>query len=499
MFNYIINENSVILYWDLPEAFEKGDFYEIVSGNKVLGKTSKCHFETGGLKEDTENTFSVQLVKENGKTKVGEATIKTLKAKRKLDITKAPYFAVGDGKTINTKCIQKAIDDCTKEDMVYIPEGDFMTGSLYLHSDMELYIEKGGILHGTQNVSDYEPKIMSRFEGIEMMSYAGLLNIGELDRGRIYETCKNVRISGEGTIEGGGRPLAENVVEIEKVLMKDYMDSLGDKIKECETSITIPGRVRPRLINISCAQNVIIQGLTLANGASWNVHMIYSKDVVTCLSTFRSENVWNGDGWDPDSSKNCTLFGCEFFTGDDSVAIKSGKNPEGNIINIPCENIRVFDCLSHMGHGIAMGSEMSGGIKDVKIWNCDIENSSFGIHIKGTKKRGGYIKNIDVRHVKTSRILIHAVDYNDDGESSGKVPVFSDYIFSDVKITGRYIWNDGFVDCDAITIEGFDDTDHFIKNAKFKNVRICGIEDSRKQKISLQRCEGISFENVYCK
>ena len=177
MFNYVINENSVILYWDLPENYEEGDFYEIISGDIVLGKTSKCHFEICGLFEETDYTFSVQMVKAKEKTKVGEATIKTLKAKRKLDITKAPYFAVGDGKTINTKCIQKAIDDATEEDMVYIPEGDFMTGSLYLHSDMELYIEKGGILHGTENVSDYEPKIMSRFEGIEMMAYSALLNI----------------------------------------------------------------------------------------------------------------------------------------------------------------------------------------------------------------------------------------------------------------------------------------------------------------------------------
>ena len=384
--------------------------------------------------------------------------------------------------------------------MVYIPEGDFMTGSLYLHSDMEIYIDKGGILHGTDVVSDYEPKIMSRFEGIELMSYAALLNIGELDRGRIYETCKNVRISGEGTICGGGRSLAQNVVEIEKVLMKDYMDSLGDKIKECETDITIPGRVRPRLINISCAQNVVIQGLTLANGASWNVHMIYSKDIVTCLSTFRSENVWNGDGWDPDSSKNCTLFGCEFFTGDDSVAIKSGKNPEGNIINIPCENIRVFDCLSHLGHGIAMGSEMSGGISDVKIWNCDLENSSHGIHIKGTEKRGGYIKNIDVRHVKTSRIEIHSVGYNDDGDTSGEVPVFLDCTFSDIKITGRFLARNGcFMDCDAIEIEGFTKPGHYIENFKFKNVVIDNDIDSREQTLSLQRCDGICFENVYCK
>jgi len=496
----IINANSVILYWDLPENYEKGDIYEISLSGKVLLKTEKCHCEIKNLSPENEYCFSVCMVnKLQERTSVGETTVNTLKEKRKLDITKEPYFAVGDGKTVNTTAIQKAINDCSENDCVYIPQGDFMTGSLYLHSDMELYIEKGGTLHGTDTVTDYEPKIMSRFEGTEMMTYAALLNIGELDRNRIYETCQNIKICGGGTICGGGRPLAVNVVEIEKVLMKDYMDSLGDKIKECETDITIPGRVRPRLINISCAKNIVISDVTLMNGASWNVHMIYSKDIVTCLSVFRSENVWNGDGWDPDSSSNCTLFGCEFFTGDDSVAIKSGKNPEGNIIDIPCEDIRVFDCISHLGHGIALGSEMSGGIKNVKIWNCDIANSIYGIHIKGTEKRGGYIKNISARYVKTSRIQIHSVEYNDDGESSGVAPVFSDCEFENINITGRCQQDDTLVDCDAITIEGFNKPEHYVKNFKFKNIIIDSNGNSRKQAILMQRCDGISFENICCK
>lgn len=500
MLKNVSMSGSVILYWDLPENYEKGSFYVISSGSKTVGKTEKCHFEIKELSPEQEYNFTVNMENINGeKTIIGEISCQTLKEKRRIDITKAPYCAVGDGKTLNTEHIQKAIDDCGENECVYFPAGDFMTGSLYLHSDMEIYLEKDAVLHGTDVVKDYEPKIMSRFEGTEMMTYAALLNIGELDRSRIYKTCQNVRICGEGTVCGGGRPLALKVVEIEKVLMKDYMDSLGDKIKECETDITIPARVRPRLINISCADNVLISGITIKNGASWNVHMIYSNDIVTCGCTFRSEKVWNGDGWDPDSSSNCTLFGCEFFTGDDCVAIKSGKNPEGNIINIPCERIRVFDCVVHYGHGIAIGSEMSGGINDVRIWNCDIENSSHGIHIKGTEKRGGYIKNISVKHVKTSRIRIHSVGYNDDGEGSGAVPIFSDCTFENIKITGRFQREEDMVDCDAIEIEGFAKPGHFIKNFKFKNVVIDSNIDSRRQTLSLQRCEGISFENVYCR
>ena len=98
--------------------------------------------------------------------------------------------------------------------------------------------------------------------------------------------------------------------------------------------------------------------------------MIYCDDIQTDHCTFVSEGVWNGDGWDPDSSTNCTLFASEFFTGDDAIAIKSGKNPEGNEINRPCAHIRVFDCHSDCGHGICIGSEMSGGVEDVQIWTA---------------------------------------------------------------------------------------------------------------------------------
>ena len=107
--------------------------------------------------------------------------------------------------------------------------------------------------------------------------------------------------------------------------------------------------------------------------------MIYCDDIVTDHCTLRSGGIWNGDGWDPDSSTNCTLFATEFETEDDSVAIKSGKNPEGNAINRPTKHICVFDCHSNGGHGICIGSEMSGGVADVQIWDCDIAASSNGM------------------------------------------------------------------------------------------------------------------------
>jgi polygalacturonase len=176
--------------------------------------------------------------------------------------------------------------------------------------------------------------------------------------------------------------------------------------------------------------------------------------ITTDHCTFCSEDVWNGDGWDPDSSKNCTLFASEFFTGDDSVAIKSGKNPEGNIINRSCSHIRVFDCISRFGHGICIGSEMSGGIEDVKIWDCNLENSRQGIEVKGTAKRGGYVKNIQVTDCIMPRVLVHAVGYNDDGISAGEAPIFENFRYDRITLTGQFLEHDhSKIACEVIDIE----------------------------------------------
>lgn len=500
MINYISTADSVVLYWDLPETYKQGNHYIISSGGKTVAETEKCHIKLDSLKASQEYIYAVDMVGVDGESCfIGEQKCVTEPIKRRIDITAEPYCAVGDGKTLNTERIQRAIDDCKKGECVYIPEGDFMTGSLNLHSDMELYLEKGAVLHGTTEFKDYEPKIKSRFEGHEMMCYSALVNIGVLDRESDY-TCRNVRIFGEGTICGGGATLAQNVIDRELILMKDYMDSLGDKLKECETPTTIPGRARPRLINMSCAQNIVISGITIMNGASWNVHMIYSDNIVTHGCTFKSEAVWNGDGWDPDSSTNCTLFGCQFYTGDDAVAIKSGKNPEGNIINRPCEHIRVFDCVSHFGHGITIGSEMSGGINDVRVWNCDMRNSVFGVEIKGTKKRGGYVRNVHISYSSVCRILMHSVGYNDDGEPAPTAPIFEDCSFENMEVTAvMYGKDEQDKYCEAIEVSGFDEPGHFARNIKFKNIVIDNGTESKKQTIYLKCCDGVSFENVYCR
>ncbi len=496
---YFVTSHSITLYWNKPYELPEEYIFTVYVNDVKVGENVKTHYTVRGLEAD--KAYQVQITLKGvglEEKNVSEIlTIATGKEKRRIDVTGEPYRAVGDGVAMNTVALQQAIADCDGDSVVYFPAGIYLTGALKLHSDMELYLEEGAVLQGTSNPEDYLPRIHSRFEGYEMECYSSLLNLGELDHDSDYN-CKNIMIHGKGTIAGGGLSLAKNILESERNRLKSMLEGLGDAIKEYENADTIPGRVRGRLINMSNCQNIILSGLNLLEGPCWNIHMIYSDHIITHDCVIRSKGIWNGDGWDPDSSTNCTVFGTTFFTGDDSIAIKSGKNPEGNVINRPCEHIRIFDCVSKFGHGIAMGSEMSGGINDVQIWDCDMGNTTYGIEIKGTKKRGSYVKDVHVRDCKVSRILFHSVGYNDDGIGAKEPPRFSDCSFENLHILGEYLSRDEeiIVPCEAFELIGFDEAGYEIKNVLFKNILLKRQINEGKQSLSLQYCKNITFQNV---
>lgn len=512
-------DHGVMLYWELPEQelSEQADtVYEVWVNGAKAGETGQSHYSIEGLEADTDYEVCLRAVKGAQELQKARFYCRTKTVKERIDVTRAPYYAKGDGRTVNTEALQRAIDDCGADQAVYFPEGIYMTGSLRLHSDMELYLDQGAVLKGTAEPDDYLPRIWSRFEGTEMECLSGLLNLGEVDH-TADAASRNVVIRGGGTIEGGGRLLAERVIEAERERLKDYLEELGSRIQEYENADTIPGRVRPRLFHICNAENISISGVTLKNGASWNVHMIYSQNIVTYSCHFQSRNIWNGDGWDPDSSRNCTIFNCTFDTGDDAVAVKAGKNPEGNVINRPCEHIRIFDCKCLFGHGFALGSEMSGGIRDVKIWNCDLEHSANGIEIKATRKRGGYVKEIHAAHCIVPRLLFHSVGYNDDGIAGPHPPVFENCSFTDIDIT-RSMLNeaeDRMEPCEAMELCGFEEKEYHLRNVAFRDIRISGgtepakadggadkladaenAEDREQLGIHMQYCQNVTFKNV---
>ncbi len=464
----ILFNDEIIAWW------ERGDFsaetkFLCYLNDELKTETDKTHVKISGLCADTE--YRLKVLTQTG-VLVVESALRTAKEKRKIDVSKAPYFAKGDGQTMNTQALQKAFDDCDENSYVFFPEGTYLTAALRMHSNTELYLCENAVLQGRAEVEDYLPKIPSRFEGIEMQCYSSLINAGDMDH-TTGCNCENIIIRGGGKILGGGRPLLDNVIKVEKELQKARVEAIGGDLRDYEKPDTIFARVRPRLINISNVKNVVISGVEIGYGAAWNLHTIYSQDITIYGCYFKSVGVWNGDGIDPDSCEDVVIGGCRFQTGDDCIAIKSGKNPEGNIINRRCANVYVFDCTG-TGHGISIGSEMSGGIEDVYIWDCDMCAMPYGLHIKATRKRGGYIRKIYVKNSVLPIFLVRSVNYNDDGEDATTPPQFSHFYVENSRIIGR-----DFNELDRryimarrhVVIRGFGE-DAKVRQVHFKKVEI---------------------------
>ena len=499
MIETLIFEDEIRVYFDRVRTLAANESYVLLVDGREAQTSKKTHFTLKALCPQTEYALAVYLVGDE-KTLVGEKLVKTRPLPRRLSVL--DFGAVGDGKTLNTKALQRALDAAGKDDCVYIPEGVFLSGGLFVHSDTYIYIEKGGVLQGTSDFHDYLPKVKSRFEGIEQMCYQSLLNLGTLDHAAGYN-CENVILRGEGSIIGGGAALCDGIIAEETVQMKEYMDSLGEAIKECETAWTIPGRARGRLIQMANCKDVTLSGLYLANGPSWNIHFIYSKGIVTAGCYIYSSAVHNGDGWDPDSFEDCVIFDTCFETGDDCIAIKSGKNPEGNVIGRPTKNIRVFDCSAKSGHSIAIGSEMSGGVENVSIWDCDMKNAAWGIHIKSAEKRGGYIRRVHVYDTDAAMVrIVGTVGYNNDGVAAPAFAHLSDFHFENMTLAGESFfvhWKSGERiknDINPIYVEGLDKEGCEIEDVTFKNIRMPRLSDGSMQTIMIKKAKNVSLVDI---
>lgn len=477
------------LCWDKPTGADADASYNIFLDGVYTATTDKTHWTLSALQP--ESTYHAAIFYNN--TEIVSTTFNTQKVLRQIDVTKEPYCAKGDGLTLNTASLQQVFNDCDSDSEVYFPAGIYLTGALDLHSNMNVYFDEGAVLLGSEDPEDYLPRIPSRFEGIEQECYRSLLNAGTLDH-TSGPNCSNILLYGKGTISGGGRSLADQTIELERNNLKDYLSQNIELVASCENDRTIPGRVRGRLINLSNCSHVRITGLTLQNGPAWNVHMIYCNDIVTDHCVLHSQGIWNGDGWDPDSSENCMLFAVRFETHDDSVAIKSGKNPEGNTINRPTRHIRIFDCYGVCGHGICIGSEMSGGVEDVKIWDCNIAASYSGIEIKATPQRGGYVRNISVRDCTFPRLMIHSVPYNADGIPAAEEPVFKNFSFERLEFTGIRMGHGEPITVDPVEIEGFRSPGH-----KAQNIVLRDCVFPQNANIRLALYENLSFQNIRSK
>jgi exo-poly-alpha-galacturonosidase len=455
-----ITDNSVTLLWD-KQYGKDAVVYEISVNDKVVGSTTTTNYTVNQLMPATSYTVRLAIKQGNSSSAKVLNTLKFKTTSKGKIYNIVDYGAKAGTLTKNTRAIQAAIDACTEGGTVYIPKGTFVSGALYLKSNMTLYIEKGGVLKGSVAVEDYLPMILNRFEGWELKTYASLLNAGTLNRNGTYNV-KNIRITGGGTILGGGKRLGDAMIKANGI------------------------RSRGRLICWMNCQNVCISNLTIKEPPCWTIHYIYSDNITCHDLNIITNGIRNGDGIDPDSSTDSYIFNCTFDTGDDCIAIKSGKNPEGFFVAKPTKNVKITNCDFKRGHGISIGSEMSGGVSDVLVQDCKTGALLHGMQIKGTKDRGGYVKNVTVTDCELLQITVFsAVNYNNDGEPAPEVPTFENFVFKNIDLSKASTKEP------VIDINGFKDPAHRLRNVTFTNIVLP--ENSR---VVINDAERVKFTEV---
>ncbi|QNH63518.1 glycoside hydrolase family 28 protein [Hymenobacter sediminicola] len=302
----------------------------------------------------------------------------------------AKYGAVADGKTLNTQAIQKAIDAAAKKGgVVTFAPGQYLTGSIFLKKGVTLNIPQGVTLLGSQELKDY-PEIPSRIAGVEMVWPAALINI--LDQ-------ENVAITGQGTVDGQGKPFWEKYW----AMRKEY-DAKGLRwIVDYDAK-------RPRTLLVSNSSNVTLKGITLQRAGFWTVHILYSKHVTADGLVVRNNIGGHGpstDGIDIDSSSYVLVQNCDIDCNDDNFCLKAGRDWDGLRVNRPTEYILIQNCVAGAGDGLfTCGSETSGGIRHVIARGLKAKGTKYGIRLKSATNRGGVVEDIVVEDIQMDGVRV---------------------------------------------------------------------------------------------
>ncbi|MFC0558292.1 glycoside hydrolase family 28 protein [Halalkalibacter alkalisediminis] len=314
------------------------------------------------------------------------------------DITE--YGAKGDQITDNTEAIAAAIEACSDAGggTVLIPAGTFLTGAIQLKSDITLQAESGAVVLFHSHFDAYQP-VQTRWSGYECYGFSPLIYGNGL---------KNVSIKGQGTFDGQGAAwwdVYHNIKqgEVYSSVVTERIAALNEeKLKIATNLVEWDSQfLRPPLLQLFNCEHVTLEGITLQNSPFWNTHLVYCDHVSVRGVTFKNpSNTPNGDGFDIDSCSNVRVSDCHFDVGDDCLCLKSGINEDGRRVNRPTENVTVTNCTMQAGHGgVVMGSENSGGIRNVTVSNCVFIGTDRGIRIKTNRARGAYIENILINNI----------------------------------------------------------------------------------------------------
>ena len=321
-------------------------------------------------------------------------------------------FGAKDGAgNLNHEAINRAILACNQQGggTVIVPRGEFFTGPITLKSNVRLHLEEGAELKFSPDKSLYTPTVLTRWEGLDCYNLRPLIYAyGETN---IAITGKGI-IDGQGTNENWWSMCGSPRYGWKEGMVAQRNGGRAKLLQYAETFTPIDQRqmtfedgLRPQLINFYHCNTILIEDLTLKNSPFWVIHPLFCESVIVRGVKVYSHGP-NSDGCDPESSKNVLIENCIFDTGDDCIAIKSGRNADGRKWSVPSENIIVRNCEMKDGHGgVVIGSEISGGYRNLFVENCrmDSPNLERVIRIKTKHSRGGLIENVFVRNIEVGQ------------------------------------------------------------------------------------------------
>ncbi|MEY4488560.1 MAG: hypothetical protein RIQ79_1068 [Verrucomicrobiota bacterium] len=428
-------------------------------------------------------------------------------------VSLADFGGKPDGETLNTVAFARALAALSEKGggTLVVPPGIWLTGPIELRSRVRLQVDAGALIQFSRDTTLYPVRVFDA-RGEKMVHSTSPL---------FGEKLEDVAITGSGVIDGGGD--AWRLVKKAKVteaFWKTLVASGGvlnakgvewwpsqvamDGAKAVEAlekqgSINpadyAPHQIflRPRLLRLLDCRRVLIEGVIFRNAPNWTLHPWLCEDVtLRDVKIFNEHWAQNSDAMDIDSCRRVHVRGCIINTGDDGLCIKSGMNASGRRIGVPTEDVLIEDCVVYEAHGgFTIGSEMSGGVRNVLVRNCTFIGTDLGLRFKTARGRGGVVENIHIQGIRMTDIADSAIDFNFLYASNGKpaeavpepnegTPTFRNILIEDVLAR----------DCDgSITMRGLPEMP--LRNITLRNVSIAA-----KNGADLAYCDNINFDGV---
>ncbi len=419
------------------------------------------------------------------------------------------FGAIADGTTLNTDAINQAIAHISRNGggKVIIPRGIWLTGPVQLKSNINLHLNEGALLLFSRDFDNY-PLVKTNFEGLETYRCSSPISGYNIE---------NIAITGKGIIDGNGdawRPVKKhklteiqwnNLIASGGVLndskttwYPSEKSRLGAQntgfffnvplgLKTIKDYEKVKDFLRPVMISLVNCRHVLLDGPTFQNSPSWNIHPFKCEDII--LRNLTVKNPWysqNGDGLDLESCKNTVIYNCNFDVGDDAICIKSGKNEEGRKRGAPTENVLIKSCVVYHGHGgFVIGSEMSGGVKNMHVSNCTFIGTDVGLRFKSTRGRGGVVENIFISNINMIDIPTEAIHFNLYYGGSSPIPEPGDTVAKKTIV--------------PTVIPVTEETPEF-RNIHLKNIRCIGAERVIKMTgLPEMKLNNLSFEGIHIK